>query len=125
MGYFENGQVAIVTGGGSGIGRDCSLLFAREGANVVVSDINAEHGEEVVNVIQKQGGNAAFKAANVAKPAEVEALVKFSVDHFGGLHGIVNNAGIGGDQAAAADYGLEAWDKMIAINQNGVFYGMK
>lgn len=125
MNYFENGQAAIVTGAGSGIGRECAITFAREGAKVVVSDINVECGQEVVQLIEKQGGKAVFKAANVAKAVEVEALVKFTVDTFGGLHALVNNAGISGDLATTADYPLESWDKVIAVNQNGVFYGMK
>lgn len=125
MGYFEKQQVALVTGASSGIGRECALLFAREGARVVVSDINEQGGQETVKLIKAAGGEAVFKAANVAEASSVAALVDFTMQTYGGLHLLVNNAGIGGDQAPTADYTLEGWDRIIAINQSGVFYGMK
>ncbi len=125
MGYFDKNQVALVTGSGSGIGRECALLFAREGARVIVSDVNEKGGAETVQMIKDAGGSAAFNAANVAEPAQVEALVAFAVETYGGLHAVVNNAGIGGDSAPTADHSLESWNKVIAINQSGVFYGMK
>lgn len=125
MGYFTNQEVAVVTGGASGIGRSCAQLFAREGARVIVSDVAEDGGNETVHRITEAGGEAAFKAANVANPTDVEALIKFAQDTFGGLHALVNNAGIGGASAPIADYPLESWDQVIAINQSGVFYGMK
>ncbi|MBE2269277.1 MAG: SDR family oxidoreductase [Anaerolinea sp.] len=125
MGYFSSQEVAVVTGGASGIGRSCALLFAREGARVVVSDVDQDGGSETVQLIKQAGGEAAFKAANVADPAAVEALIKFAQDTFGGLHALVNNAGIGGVAAPIADYPLDGWNSVIAINQSGVFYGMK
>lgn len=125
MGYFTSREVAVVTGGASGIGRECALLFAREGARVVVSDISEKGGIETVRSIAETGGEAAFKAADVADPASVEALVSFAQSTFGGLHALVNNAGIGGASAPIADYPLDSWDQVIAINQSGVFYGMK
>jgi NAD(P)-dependent dehydrogenase (short-subunit alcohol dehydrogenase family) len=125
MGYFTKREVAVVTGGASGIGRECALLFAREGARVVVSDVSEEGGIETVRRIGEAGGEAAFKAADVADPAAVEALIRFASATFGGLHALVNNAGIGGASAPIADYPLDGWDSVIAINQSGVFYGMK
>lgn len=125
MHYFEGKQVAIVTGAASGIGRECARVFAREGARVVVSDINEAGGQESVRLIKDAGGEAVFKAANVAEAQSVEALIRFAVETYGGLHALVSNAGIGGDQAPTADYPLEGWDRIIAINQSSVFYGMK
>jgi NAD(P)-dependent dehydrogenase (short-subunit alcohol dehydrogenase family) len=125
MSYFENQEVAVVTGAGSGIGRACAQIFAREGARVVVSDIDEAGGKETVQVIQNQGGEAVFKFANVSNPKEVEDLMQFAVDSYGSLYAVVNNAGIGGASAPTADYPLDAWDKVISINQSAVFYGMK
>jgi NAD(P)-dependent dehydrogenase (short-subunit alcohol dehydrogenase family) len=119
------GKVAIVTGGGSGIGESTALLMAREGARVVVSDIQDEHGNAVVARIKAAGGHAAYHHCNVAHAAEVEALVSFAVDTFGGLHAMVNNAGIGGAQAPTADYPLDSWDQVLSINLTGVFYGTR
>ena len=125
MVYFENQEVAVVTGGASGIGRACAQIFAREGARVVVSDIDEKGGQETVQLIEKAGGKAVFKAANVAKHEEVEALIKFAVDTYGSLYALVNNAGIGGASAPTADYPLDSWNLVVSINQSAVFYGMK
>jgi NAD(P)-dependent dehydrogenase (short-subunit alcohol dehydrogenase family) len=125
MGYFENQEVAVVTGGASGIGRACAQIFAREGARVVVSDIDKAGGEETVRLIKAAGGEAVFKLTNVSNPREVESLMQFAVKTYGSLYALVNNAGIGGASAPTADYPLDAWDNVICINQSAVFYGMK
>jgi NAD(P)-dependent dehydrogenase (short-subunit alcohol dehydrogenase family) len=125
MAYFENGEVAVVTGSGSGIGQACALVFAREGARVVVSDIDEKGGAETVRLIEAEGGKAVFKATNVSSPTEVETLMDFAVKTYGSLYAVVNNAGISGASAPTADYPLDSWDKVIAINQSAVFYGMK
>lgn len=124
MADFDN-KVVIVTGASSGIGEAVAHQFAREGAKVVVSDIKDEAGQKVVQKIKDNGGEAAYFSCNVAKADQVEALVQFAVDTFGGLHAMVNNAGIGGEQAPTADYPLESWDTVIGINLSGVFYGTK
>lgn len=123
MKSLEN-KVAIITGSGSGIGKAAALLFAKEGAKVVVSDIHEEHGKEVVAEIQKNGGEAFFIKADSSKPEDNEALVKGALEKYGKLDIAVNNAGIGGPLAATGEYPIEGWQKVIGINLSGVFYGM-
>ena len=124
MKMLEN-KVAIVTGAGSGIGREVALSYASEGAKVVVSDINEKGGKDVVAEIIKKGNEAIFIKANTADPKEQESLVKETVKHFGGLHIACNNAGIGGPLSMTGDYPIDGWDKVISINLSGVFYGMR
>ncbi|WP_029038639.1 SDR family NAD(P)-dependent oxidoreductase [Salinimicrobium xinjiangense] len=118
-------KVVIITGAGSGIGEATALLFAKEGAKVVVSDINDETGEEVVKRIEKAGGTASFFKADVASAAENKALVDFSIKTYGQLDVAVNNAGIGGEANKIADMTLEGWHRVIDVNLHSVFYGMK
>ena len=120
-----NGKVALVTGASSGIGRAIALLWAREGARVVVSDVNTAEGEETAALVRAAGGDAIFVKADVGSPAECEALVQRAVAHYGRLDVACNNAGIGGPQALTADYPLDGWAQVININLSGVFYGMK
>jgi NAD(P)-dependent dehydrogenase (short-subunit alcohol dehydrogenase family) len=124
MKLLEN-KVAIVTGGGSGIGKAVTEAFAREGAKVVVSDINEEGGNETVKAIAGSGGTALFVKADSAKPEDHERLVKQAVEQYGGLHIAVNNAGIGGPLALTGEYPLDGWEKVIAINLSGVFYALR
>jgi NAD(P)-dependent dehydrogenase (short-subunit alcohol dehydrogenase family) len=118
-------KVALVTGASSGIGRAVALLYAREGARVVVSDTNQAGGEETVALVRKQGGDALFVAADVGKPSDAKNLVEQTVAHFGRLDVACNNAGIGGPTAPTAEYPLDGWDQVISINLSGVFYGMQ
>lgn len=120
---LEN-KVALVTGAGSGIGKKIALLYAAEGAKVVVSDINEKSGNETVFEIESKGGVAAFVKADTSLPADHELLVKETVKLYGGLHVVCNNAGIGGPLAPTGDYPIEAWNKVISINLSGVFYGL-
>jgi NAD(P)-dependent dehydrogenase (short-subunit alcohol dehydrogenase family) len=119
------GKVALVTGGGSGIGRASALTFAREGAKVVVADVAVEGGEETVRLIQQHGGEAVFVKADVARAAEVEALVARAVQTYGRLDCAHNNAGIEGAAATTVDYAEDAWERVIAINLKGVWLCMK
>lgn len=118
-------KVALVTGGSSGIGLAVAQVWAREGAKVVVSDVNTEQGEKAAADLCAQGHDALFVQADVGDPGACEALVARTVAHYGRLDVACNNAGIGGDQQPTADYPLDAWDKVIRINLSGVFYGMK
>ncbi len=121
----DKNRVALVTGAGSGIGRAIAHGLAAEGARVVVSDLDEAGGAETVAAIEKSGGKATFVRGDVSKPADCEALVGSAVKEFGALHVAVNNAGIGGPSAPTGDYPIDGWDRVIAINLSGVFYGMR
>lgn len=118
-------RVALVTGAGSGIGRTTALAFAKEGAKVVVSDVNIDGGEETVRMIEDAGGISAFIKADVRIAAEVEALVSSAVETYGRLDCAYNNAGIQGDPGLTADCTEENWDLVISINLKGVWLCLK
>ena len=120
-----NNKVAIVTGGGSGIGRAVCVFYAREGAKVVVADVDEKGGKETSDMIKKDGGEAIFVKCDTSSADENEKLVKATVDKFGALHIACNNAGIGGPLAPAGEYPIDGWDKVIAVNLSGIFYGMR
>lgn len=119
------GKVAIVTGAASGIGRAIAQRYAQGDARVVVSDVEEEGGRETVRLIQESGGEATFIEADVSDLEACEALVRKTIDTYGRLDVACNNAGIGGEQNATADYSLEGWQRVIGINLSGVFYCMK
>ena len=122
-----DGKTALVTGGGSGIGRAASLAYAKNGARVVVADVNVEGGEETVLMIKEAGGEAILVHADVSKPEDTQAMVDQSVAAFGSLDCAFNNAGISGgrDRLLTADYLEEDWDRVISINLKGVWLCMK
>jgi len=120
-----DGKVVIVTGAGSGIGRATAMLYAERGARVVVSDLAVEGGEETATRIREAGGEAEFVVADVASPRQCEELVRRTREVYGRLDIACNNAGIGGEANRTADYSVEGWQKVIAINLSGVFYCMK
>lgn len=118
-------KAALVTGAGSGIGRAIALAYAREGAHVLVSDLDSAAGQETMQRVRRAGGQAEFMAADVSQSRQCAALVAGAVQAFGRLDVACNNAGIGGDLAPTADYPDEAWQQVIGVNLSGVFYGMK
>lgn len=119
------GKVAVVTGAGSGIGRAIAVALAAHHAKVLVADLDEPGGTETARHIAADGGTAAFRRADVAKPEDHEALVAAAEKEFGALHIAVNNAGIGGPSAPVGEYPLDGWDRVIAVNLSGVFYGMR
>ena len=125
MGGQFDGTAALVTGGGSGIGRASCPAFAREGARVVVADVGVEGGEETAHLVGSAGGQATFVRADVARPDEVEALVARTVAAYGRLDFAHNNAGIEGRLVPLHDYPDDVWARVLAVNLTGVFVCMK
>jgi len=123
MRILEN-KVAIVTGAGSGIGKAVAIMYASEGAKVVVTDIDEKGGNETVSLIKSQGGEAIFIKADTSNPDDQKAIVETTVKKYGGLHIACNNAGFGGDMAPVGEYPIDGWDKIISVNLSGVFYGL-
>lgn len=119
------GQVAIVTGGGSGIGEACAGKLALAGAQVAVIDRDFDHARRVAASIVKNGGIAIALIADVSDEASVCMAISGTVREFGGLHIAVNNAGVGGDVATTADQSVESWRKVLSVNLDGVFYCMR
>jgi NAD(P)-dependent dehydrogenase (short-subunit alcohol dehydrogenase family) len=124
MGALE-GKVAVVTGAAMGIGRASALTFAREGARVVVADIDADGGSETVALVEQAGGEASFIRTDVSVKGDVEAMVQHAVDTFGGLDCAHNNAGIAAPMVPLADYPDEGWDRTIAVMLTGVYHCLK
>ncbi|RJE83270.1 SDR family oxidoreductase [Paenibacillus sp. 1011MAR3C5] len=114
-----NGQVAVITGAASGMGKATALLFAAEGAKVIVSDLSADNAAVVVQEIEAKGGTAIAVAANVAKEEDVQNLIDTAVDTYGTLDILVNNAGIMDNFVPAADLTDELWDRVFAVNTTG------
>ena len=122
---LEN-KVALITGAGSGIGLQTALLFAQEGAKVVVVDVNDAAGEKTVQMVQAAGGTAAYARADVAKAADCAKMIAFAEESFGQLNIIFNNAGIShADDDDAINTSEAVWDLTFQINVKGVFLGCK
>ena len=119
------GKIAMVTGGGSGIGRATAQALSRDGATVVVSDVEEPGGTATVDSIKAGGGQALFVRADVSQAEQVEELVERTVAEYGRLDCAFNNAGIAGAAARTADYQEKHWDRVIAINLTGVWLCMK
>jgi len=121
--YGLQGKVAMVTGGGGGIGRASALAFARSGAAVLVSDVADAAGEETVSLIAAQGGEAAYQRCDVSDPAQVNAMVDAAVVRFGRLDHAFNNAGI--NAITVDEYEDAAWARAMSVNLTGVMYCMR
>ncbi|MGE0823219.1 MAG: glucose 1-dehydrogenase [Candidatus Binatia bacterium] len=118
------GKVALISGGASGIGAAHVRIFVAEGAKVVAGDIQEEQGKAVVAEVNTAGGEAVFVRLDVSKAEDWDNAVKTAVSHFGKLTTLINNAGIYWPQGVEAET-LDGWQKMIAVNQTGVWLGMK
>ena len=125
MGRLD-GKVALITGGGSGMGMVASRLFASEGASVVLTDVADDAGEAVAAEIEAGGGQAMYVHSDASDEADAEAMVKAAVDRFGGLHVLYNNAGVMMSQdGSVTETDASIWDTTLDINVKGVAFGCK
>ncbi|MFC5788536.1 SDR family oxidoreductase [Agromyces tardus] len=122
--YDVGDRSAIVTGGGSGIGRSVALLLAANGASVVVNDMNGDHADAVVDEIRAAGGEAEASVGDVTDAAWIESSID-TANSLAPLRIAVNNAGIGGAAALIGDYPVESWDKVLDVNLSSIFRGMR
>jgi NAD(P)-dependent dehydrogenase (short-subunit alcohol dehydrogenase family) len=120
-----NGGTAIVTGAGSGIGRETALRFAEEGASVVVVDVDEDGGSGTVKAIRDADGEATFVRADVTDQDDVDRAVETALEEYGGLDFAHNNAGIEGDTDPLADHDEDDWDRVVDINLKGVWRCMR
>ena len=124
MGLLD-GKVAVITGAAAGMGRASALLFAREGARVVLADVQLQGGESTASEIESAGGEALFIRTDVSRAAEVRDLIATATAAFGKLDILFNNAGIEGSVSLFEDADEEDFDRVLAVNLRGVFLGMK
>jgi NAD(P)-dependent dehydrogenase (short-subunit alcohol dehydrogenase family) len=121
-----DGKVALITGAASGMGKVAAMLFATEGAAVVVADVTDDVGEATAEAINGAGGSAAYVHADVSNASEVDAMIGFTIERFGALHVLYNNAGVfPPDDGSVLETPEETWDRVMAINLKGVFLGCK
>ncbi|HQT79671.1 MAG TPA: glucose 1-dehydrogenase [Rhodopila sp.] len=120
-----HGKVALITGGGNGIGRATAIGFVARGAKVVVVDRDQAAGEATAGILRQQGGDALFVPADVTRSADVQNYVKLTLDKYGAIDCFYNNAGIEGSVAPTHEYDEEMFDRVIAINVKGVFLGLR
>jgi len=116
------GQVAVITGAGQGIGRAITRRFAAEGAAVIIAEINTETGAETARAIEATGARARFIETDVSDRDSIDRMMSATVEAFGGLHILVNNAGVTGYDGAFLELSAEQWDLVLRVNQSGVFH---
>jgi NAD(P)-dependent dehydrogenase (short-subunit alcohol dehydrogenase family) len=120
-----NEKVALITGASSGIGRATAMIFAREGARLMLADVAEADGQETLRMVKDAGADAIFLRTDVSKSQDVEAAVAKAVETFGRLDCAFNNAGIGGASRLTHEYSEEDWNRVIAINLTGVWLCMR
>lgn len=120
-----HGKVALITGGGNGIGRAAAIGFATRGAKVVVVDRDAAAGEATTGIVRQQGGDALFVAADVTQSGDVRNYVRLALDRYGAIDCFHNNAGIEGSVAPTYQYDEDMFDRVMAVNVKGVFLGLR
>lgn len=118
------GKIAVITGSGSGIGRSSALLFAAEGATVIVNDLDAEKGRETAEDIAASGGSAVFLQADVTDPQQVQAMVESVISRFGRIDVLFNNAGVSG-VGMLHEVEPDVWDRVMTVNVRGVYLPCK
>jgi 3-oxoacyl-[acyl-carrier protein] reductase len=119
------GKVALVTGAGSGFGKASAILFAKEGAKIITVDIDSKTGNQTVNLIKRDGGEASFVQADVSKSSDSERMIKFATDQYGRLDILFNNAGIPMAKTLVEDVEEALWDRIISVNLKSVFLASK
>jgi NAD(P)-dependent dehydrogenase (short-subunit alcohol dehydrogenase family) len=120
------GKVALITGAGGGQGRAAAVLFAQEGAKVVVADVKVEGGEETARMVNAAGGQAVFHATDVSQAEQVDAAVRLAVDTYGALHIMYNNAAVlHRKDALVTNLDEDIWDLVLNVNLKGVYLGCK
>jgi len=120
-----NDKAVVITGGASGIGESTALRYGKEGARVVVADVDEDGGEDTVAQIEAAGGEATSVQTDVSQEADVKAMIETAVSEYGGLDVLFNNAGIEGPLSTFAEYEMDAFDQVVAVNLRGVFLGIK
>ena len=118
-------KIALVMGGGAGTGRATVLAFAREGARVVIADVNENSGRETLDLLESQGGEGHFVSADMGKAADVQAVIEQTRQVFGGLHMVSNNAALGAPNKPVTDLTEEEWDRCMGVTLRGVWLCMK
>ncbi|MBN2062220.1 MAG: SDR family oxidoreductase [Deltaproteobacteria bacterium] len=118
-------KIALITGAGSGIGRASAILFSKEGAKIAVADIDEKGGQRTVEIVNNEGGSAIFIKTDVTKESDVRNMIKKTVEDYGRLDILYNNAGIGTHFIMLEDTEESLWDRVMAINVKGVFFGCK
>ncbi len=124
MKLLEN-KIVFITGGTSGIGKECALLAAQHGAKVAIADVKEDGRQPVLDSLKEAGNEGLFVTCDVSNPDNVKKAIDETIAHFGGMDIALNNAGIGGESNHISDLSVEGWRKVIDINLNGVFYCMK